>query len=399
MKTIKVIIITVLGLIFIFNYGCYKEEVTEPRACLSVDKIEANVGEPVIFTNCGDGMAFSLWTGDTYHAISKFGEDAGFNLKDETYAYAYPEPGTFTAAIVATSYGNWGDDVLSDVDSLQILVTDGRAELTEFGFRSPKVIGTIEEFDMYAEVPYGTDLSGLKATFKTNSKFAVVTVGGVEQSSGKTANDFTVQVDFMVTAQNGATNTYTAHVFSIPDTGKVLTEFSIKGTPGTINGNTITVILPPGNSDLTFLYATFETSSDAALVKVNDVVQKSAFIANDFTNPVEYVVEAEDGSTNTYTIMVKEQMGFLTFGFQDLVPPVNGIFSGNNILLEVLKGTKLDSLVATYTVTDHNPVVKVNDIIQESGVTINNFSLPFYYTLETAEETLQYKVTTLIVNK
>ena len=86
-------------------WGC-QEEIIEPKSCFSMDVTEANVGESVTFTNCGTGMAFSIWTGDTYHNYSKYGTDAGVAFDDEFFSYAYPEPGTFTVVLVATSYGN-----------------------------------------------------------------------------------------------------------------------------------------------------------------------------------------------------------------------------------------------------------------------------------------------------
>ncbi len=36
-------------------------------------------------------------------------------------------------------YGNNGEDIFEDVDSMVVNITDNRAEFLEFGFRSPKV--------------------------------------------------------------------------------------------------------------------------------------------------------------------------------------------------------------------------------------------------------------------
>jgi hypothetical protein len=377
--------------------GCNNEDIIEPRACFSVDVTDANVGDPVTFTNCSEGMAFSIWTGDSYHVYANYGRDAGIVIDGETFSYAYPEPGTFTATIVATSYGNNGEEVYEDADSLVINITDGRAELIEFGFRSPKVVGVISDQDIEAIVPFGTDLTTLKATFKTSSKFAVVTVGGVEQSSGKTANDFTNPVEFMVTAQNGNTASYMAHAFAIPDTAKQMISFSIKDVAGIFDGNTIHVLLPAGNSVLTGLKAEFETSSANAVVTVNSVVQTSGTTRNDFTNPVEYTVMAEDGSFNMYTVIVEEEIGFLSFGFEQLVPPVFAEISGYNLQVNVLQGTPVDSLYASFVTTSHDPVVKIGDVVQTSGVTLNNFSSPVTYTLEDGDKSVNYTVRVSII--
>jgi hypothetical protein len=395
MKKIITAAFPLLGLLLL--PGCNKEEIIEPRACFSVDVTEANVGDPVTFTNCSKGMAFSIWTGDSFHAYANYGVDAGVILYGESLVYAYPEPGTFTATIVATSYGNNGEEVYEDVDSLVVHITDGRAELIEFGFRSPKVVGVINGQEIEAIVPFGTDLTGLKATFKTSSKFATVTVDGVEQSSGKTANDFTNPVEFVVTAQNGSTNSYLAHAYSIPDTAKQMISFMIKDVPGIFDGNTIHVTLPAGNSDLTALKAEFETSSASAVVTVNGVAQTSGTTKNDFTGPVEYTVTAEDGSFNVYTVVVVEEIGFLSFGFEQLVPPVYAVISGYNLQVDVLPGTPVDSLYASYVTTSHDPVVKIGGVVQTSGVTLNNFSSPVKYTLEAEGKSVDYTVRVSII--
>ena len=377
--------------------GCEKEDIPTPRACFTADITEANVGDPVTFTNCGEGKAFSIWTGDSYHAYANYGSDAGLPFPNETFSYAYPEPGTFTVTMVATSYGNRGQDVFEDVDSMSVTITDNRAELLEFGFRSPKVLGTFEGNDIYVEVPYGTNYNGLKATFRTSSKFAVVTVDGVEQVSGKTSNDFTNPVVYTVTAQTGDQTQYTAHVYTNPDTSKELIYFSINGIPGVFDGNTITVTMPAGDTNYVGLRAQFETSSEKAVVTVNGVVQVSGSTKNDFTGPVEYVVAAEDESTNTYTVIVEEQFGFLSYGFEQLVPPVYAEISGYHLSVKVLQGTPVDSLVASFVTTSHNPTVKIGDVVQTSGVTINDFTNPVTYTLETGEKSVDYTITVTII--
>lgn len=397
MSIYKSRIITFPLLFMLIITACTKEDIPEPRACFSVDLTEANVGESVTFTNCGEGMAFSIWTGDSYHDFSKFGLDGGVSFEDEFFSYAYPEPGEFTVALVATTYGNNGSEVYEDVDSLHIRITDARAEMTEFGFRSPKVVGTVDGRNLSAEVPYGTNLSSMKATFKVSSKFAVVTVGGVEQSSGKTANDFTLPVEFVVTAQTGDTSRYLANVYSIPDTAKEINEFSINGNPGIFSGDQILVTFPAGTSDFTSLKAKFETSSEKAEVSVNGNIQTSESTRNDFTAPVVYTVTAEDGSTNIYTVTVVEEIGFLSFGFQQLVPPVYATVDGYDLNVNVLNGTPTDSLYASFTTTAHNPTVKIGDLVQESGLSLNNFSSPLTYTLEADGKTVQYTVKVSVI--
>ena len=57
-----------------------------------------------------------------------------------------------------------------------------------------------------------------------------------------------------------------------------------------------------GGMDKTALIAEFQTTGIAVTVK--GVAQTSGQTVNDFTNPVDYVVIAPDGSTVTYTVTV-----------------------------------------------------------------------------------------------
>jgi hypothetical protein len=121
-------------------------------------------------------------------------------------------------------------------------------------------------------------------------------------------------------------------------------------------------------------------------------VQTSGSTRNDFTNPLEYVVTAEDESFNTYIVSVEEEIGFTSYGFEQLVPPVYATISGHDLTLQVLPGTPVDSLYASFVTTDHNPTVKIGGVLQTSGITLNDFSGPVTYTLEADGKAVDYTV-------
>ena len=176
-------------------------------------------------------------------------------------------------------------------------------------------------------VPYGTDVSNLVATF-TVSEGATVTVGNVIQQSGVTPNDFSKPVEYVVTAQDGITKkTYTITVVVAPNTECEITHMNLniadQEITGIILGNNITFTVPFG-TDVSKLVMTFKASEEAT-VKVGDVVQVSGVTPNDFTDPVEYVVTAQDGVhkkafTVTVEIAPNTECELITFGFVD--PPV-----------------------------------------------------------------------------
>lgn len=90
-------------------------------------------------------------------------------------------------------------------------------DITSYGFTSEAhselssdVTGTIDGTDITVAVPYSTDVTALVASFTTNSDS--VTVGGSEQVSGTTPNDFTTPVTYRVIADDSSYQDYTVTV-------------------------------------------------------------------------------------------------------------------------------------------------------------------------------------------
>lgn len=91
---------------------------------------------------------------------------------------------------------------------------------------------------------------------------------------------------------------------------KEITEFAFtaennaelnEDAPGVIDGTDITVSIPY-NIDVSGLIARFATTGE--LVEVNHSKQVSGTTQNDFTEPVEYVVTANDATTKSYVVSV-----------------------------------------------------------------------------------------------
>jgi hypothetical protein len=67
------------------------------------------------------------------------------------------------------------------------------------------------------------------------------------------------------------------------------------------SARTVAVSLPYG-ADLTALVATFTMTG--AVATVQGIMQTSGITPNDFTNPVQYIISADDGSSATYEVTV-----------------------------------------------------------------------------------------------
>ena len=256
-------------------------------------------------------------------------------------------------------------------------------DLLSFNFASPTGSVSTNGTSISITLPIGTDpskLSSLVAIFSSSPK-TTVTISQVNQVSGQTSNDFTTSKVYTVTAEDGSKKDYTVTVTiekpqAQKSSAKDFVTFSINGKLGVIGANTISVVLPAGTSliNLTPSY----TTSDKAIVT-------SGASTKDFSNPVTYVITAEDGSTKTYTVTVTvgststtSGADIVSFGFAN--PNVTGIITGTTIAVTVPYGTNVNSLVSTFTAST-GATVKVSNILQNSGGSVINYSSPVTFTV------------------
>jgi hypothetical protein len=292
------------------------------------------------------------------------------------------------------------------------VATTSAKDLTTFSFEaadnpslSSDVTATITGTTITATLPFGTNVTALKATFTTTG--TSVRVGSNTQVSGTTANDFTNPVTYTVVGADGSTKNYTVTVTLASSSSKDITAFGFtmaanpslpNDVTATITGTTITATVPFG-TDITALKATFTTTG--ASVKVGSTVQTSGTTANDFTNPVTYTVTAADNTTKSYTVTVSVADGsskaIMAFSFLmsdngNLPADVTATITGTAITANVPAGTDVTALVATFTTTGAS--VSVGTTPQVSGTTPNDFTLPVTYTVTALDNTTQdYTVT------
>lgn len=225
-------------------------------------------------------------------------------------------------------------------------------------------------------MPYGTDLKALPATFTTTG--TSVKVGAVVQTSGTTANNFTDTVEYIVTAADGTTATYSVAVSVALQSTKAITAYSLEGATGAIDesAKTIAVTVPNGTS-LTALPATFTTTG--ATVSVGAVEQISGTTTNNFTSTVAYVVTAGDATTAIYTVTVtvagSADKAIVAYSLSGAIGIINE--QAKTIAVTVPNGTAVTALVATFRTTGVS--VKVGTAAQTSGTTPNNFTHPVAY--------------------
>ncbi|HNX59907.1 MAG TPA: hypothetical protein PKK43_12475, partial [Spirochaetota bacterium] len=197
-----------------------------------------------------------------------------------------PAPGTacdFTNPVVYTvtaqdgSYKNYTVTVTT-------APTDAK-DITSFVILG--VNGTISGTSIYVTLPYGTDPSAQIATLS-------ITGASVSPPSEYVQN-FSVPVQYTVTAADGSTKVYTVTVSVASDTSKDIISFSVGGVECAISDTTISGILM-STANLKALYPAI-TYNGVNIVPASGV-------KTNFNAPVIYTVTAADGSTKVYTVTI-----------------------------------------------------------------------------------------------
>ncbi len=161
-------------------------------------------------------------------------------------------------------------------------------------------------------VAYGVNITALAATFTTSLNITSIKVGAVNQVSGVTANNFTNQVNYVVTAQDGTTTKNWQVTVTI--------------APASVNATLSSLILSSGVLSPAFTPATTSYAASVdysvtsitvkptcydsqAAVKVNGTPVVSGATSgpislNIGSNTIIILVTAQDGSTGAYTVTV-----------------------------------------------------------------------------------------------
>lgn len=283
----------------------------------------------------------------------------------------------FTSTVI---YTVTADDGITAVDWSVNVSINASSEADILTYSLPGQISSTIDSDAQTvdvEIPLGTDLTDLVAEF-TLSTGATAIVGGTEQISGTTSNDFTDPVVYTVTAQDGSTSKdWTVSVTTVASSETDILTYSI---PGQISSDiddaaqTVDVIMPM-DTDLSALVAEF-TLSTGATATVGGEVQESGVTINNFADPVIYTITAQDGTTTSdWTINVTNQTlsptDFISFSIDGQQGSID--YTNRYIRIIMPEGTDLTNLVADFEVADGTNVT-VEGAAQESGVTINDFT-------------------------
>ncbi|MFN8770037.1 MAG: hypothetical protein ACK5WP_04165 [Neisseriaceae bacterium] len=320
--------------------------------------------------------------------------------------------GKNTVQISGRTYNNFSKPVTyvvkaanGSTDSYRVTVTKSlESENTMIGFSLKDKAGIdhpgiVDNGVIEVEMPYGTDLESLVATFKYSGSY--IEVGGVHQISGKTANDFTNSVTYNVTAYNNNVNSYTVIVKVAKSSAKEISYFAINDKDGVRVGHNIDVSLPY-KTDVTNLVAIFNTNAEK--VTVNGGVESQSGKGDDkpinFTKPATFTAHAYDGSTVDYTVTVHVESAsdrkitqFSISGYPSSSVTVPD--ESKDIDLILPNGTSRDNLVARFSYEGEKVTVN-GGVESQSGDGTDkpiNFNVPATFTVHAANgQTRDYAV-------
>ncbi|WP_096203068.1 S-layer homology domain-containing protein [Bacillus sp. FJAT-45350] len=310
----------------------------------------------------------------------------GIVKEDGTWTVEVTEGKTLSAtdalSVTAKAEGKAESEVTPVVVQNEL---SGEKEITTYSFEKETGAATINSGTgtIAIEVAHGTEVGQLVATFTLSDK-ASAKVGEAVQTSEATPNDFTNEVTYVVTAEDGTTKNWTVQVTVqeqtatpvIPDPVRAGME-TIRGTStepgavititrgedvigtGTVNEDGIWTVQVPEGKTL--------SATDALIVRA-----KATGKAESEVTPV--VVQNELSNEKEITsYSFEEQTGAATIHSET-----------GTIAIEVAHGTEVDQLVATFTLSD-KASAKVGESVQTSEATPNDFTNEVTYVV-TAED-------------
>ena len=177
-------------------------------------------------------------------------------------------------------------------------VKSSKKEILSFDFNAltPPVKGVVWDSLVTLEVPYGTALTDLVATFTVKDS-ATLSVGGIEQMSGQTPNGFESPVSYVLKAQDGSTKTY------------IVTVDVLAG----IKNHSVSNLLLAPNPVKNILNVNFNSSESTVVLKLLNLTGQVMYeeVINKTNGSFKTSVELNDYNSGIYFMQLNTKEGML----------------------------------------------------------------------------------------
>jgi hypothetical protein len=215
----------------------------------------------------------------------------------------YHADGTTVATDLQTGYILIGK-AQDNTTTISYVITVNTTQSNYANFISFKVAGydaNVSSPDIHtvtATLPFGADVSNTAAVFTHSAGVLSVTVGGVSQVSGVTANNFLNTLVYSITAEDGTVLNWNVTItVTAPSNDATISsaDFTVDNAAGTIAGVPFTESLASFKSKLT----------PANLATYNVYQANGTTVATDLQNGYKVIVTAQDVNVvKTYTISI-----------------------------------------------------------------------------------------------
>ena len=225
-------------------------------------------------------------------------------------------------------------------------------------------------------------VTSITVTPIVNEANATVTVSGISTTSGNASSGITMNigsntVTIVVTAQNGATNTYTVTVTRPQSSDASLSSLSISSgslSPSFAADTTSYAVAITNATSFVLVTPTVSESHASLTINGNSATSgnaSSSLSMNVGVNTISIIVTAQNGTTNTYTLTVTRAqssdatLSSLSFSGGSMTPS----FSSSTTSYTASINNSINSITVTPTVNDSSATVKVNNVSTTSGNT------------------------------
>jgi hypothetical protein len=138
----------VLVIMVFLIQSCTKEYAVDTRVKLTSSSQEVEINKQVIFYVNGNGEFLTFFTGRPGQEFDSMPTSNGMpdiNNGDSIFV-RYSQAGSYKAVLLGRSFGQWGEEMAEDIDSIRIEVQDTETGISQARIMRPKrVKGQIED--------------------------------------------------------------------------------------------------------------------------------------------------------------------------------------------------------------------------------------------------------------
>ena len=295
--------------------------------------------------------------------------------------------GNFTAPLIYTVVAEEGTTRQIWTVTVYVL-PNNQTDIESFSFGQEVAPASIDKLShmLSLDVPYGTDVSALVPAIELSAGASIFPISGLTRN-------FTKPITYTVTAEDGtSTQDWTVLVNVLANNQTDIESFSLAKSEGPARidklSHSVSLDVPYG-SDVSAL-------SPAITISTGATIFPGSGVQLDFTNPVSYLLTAEDGAAKQEWIVTvrtapNDQADIETFSLADEVGPAKIDKLLHTVSLAVPFGTDITAM---------SPTIELSagaTIIPGSGVSMD-FTKTMIFTV-TAEDgkTLQDWIITVLV--